>query len=160
RRNGFSPLSEPKRRRSQPLGALRRQAQNCAVRKIRSLTELEELVNETPGVHVRYSEGPDADRHRTSVDTESGLELPGLSVHPLDGESWWTRPHKDWLARQLCQYRHLSEKNPNRRAWVLRGREVARGPDCEPLLAEVEPIAYLDDSLLDEAERHYRDRFD
>jgi hypothetical protein len=130
------------------------------VRQIHSLDELERLVAETPGVHVRYSEGPDADRDRNSMDTESGLELPGLSVNPLDVESWWTRPRKDWLARQLCQYRHLSEKNPKRRAWVLRGRTVARGPDSEPLVADVEPIAYLADSLLDEAEEHYRAHFD
>lgn len=130
------------------------------MRQIQSLAELEQLVNENPGVHVRYSEGPDADQHQHSIDTESGLELPGLSVNPLDVESWWTRPQRDWLARQLCQYRHLSEKNPRRRAWVLRGREVARGPDCEPLLAEVEPLAFLADPLLDEAERHYREHFD
>ena len=128
--------------------------------QLSTLDQLVSLVEEEPGVHVRYSEGPDTDRNRGSVDTESGLELPGLSVNPLDVEPWWTRPLKDWLARQLCQYRHLSEKNPDRRAWVLRGRVVARGPDCEPLVADVEPIAYLSEKLLDEAEQHYRTHFD
>jgi hypothetical protein len=130
------------------------------VREITSLAELERLVTDNSGVHVRFSEGPDADRDRGSIDTESSLELPGLSVNPLELESWWTRPRRDWLARQLCQYRHLSEKNPKRRAWLLRGDTVARGPDNEPLVADVQPIAYLSEEVLDEAERHYREHFD
>jgi len=130
------------------------------VREITSLDELERLLTESPGVHVRFSEGPDADRDRGSIDTESGLELPGLSVNPLELEQWWTRPRRDWLARQLCQYRHLSEKNPKRRAWLLRGNTVGRGPDNEPLVADVDPIAYLSESVLDEAEQHYREHFD
>ncbi|MGJ9404517.1 DUF6098 family protein [Arthrobacter sp. KK5.5] len=47
----------------------------------------------------------------------------------------WTGPVRDWLARQLCQYKHLKERNPEHHAWVARGRCVARGPDCEPLLS-------------------------
>ena len=83
--------------------------------------------------YIRYSEGPDRDVEE-SVDTESGLTLPGLSVNPLHPEDWWTRPIQDWLARQVCQYKELQEKNPDRFAWVLRGIEVGRGPDCEPLV--------------------------
>lgn len=113
-----------------------------------------------PGLHVRYSAGPEDDGRRNSVDTESGLELPGLSVNPLDPEDWWTRPLEDWLARQLSQYRHLAEKDPDRIAWVLRGEVCGRGPDCEPLLRHVEPVAVLDPSLLDEAEARYRQNFD
>lgn len=144
----------------QPLGGGPCAANDRCVREITSLTELERLVSEVSGVHVRYSEGPDADRDRHSIDTESGLELPGLSVNPLDVEPWWTRPRRDWLSRQLCQYRHLSEKNPKRRAWLLRGQTVARGPDNEPLLADVHPIAFLSESVMDEAEQHYRTHFD
>ena len=99
------------------------------------------------------------------LDTLAALEAelgdePGLSVNPLDPESWWTRPTVDWLARQLCQYKHLSERNPDRLAWVLHGEEVARGPDCEPLLVDVEFVARLTDRLLAEAERRYHERFD
>ena len=65
---------------------------------------------------------------RNSIDTESGLELPGLSVNPLAAESWWTRPLRDWLARQLCQYRHLSEKNPARFAWTSSVAKWGAGP--------------------------------
>jgi hypothetical protein len=130
------------------------------MRELQTLDELVELVRSQPGLHVRYSEGLESDRDGGSIDTESGLEMPGLSVNPLDAEEWWTRPLADWLARQVCQYRHLSEKNPERFAWVLTGRLVGRGPDCEPLLAEVEPVARLSDGLLGEAEERYRSRFD
>lgn len=130
------------------------------MRELRHLDELADLVAAQPGLHVRYSKGPESDADGGSIDTESGLELPGLSVNPLDPEAWWTRPVEDWLARQLCQYRHLAERNVDRFAWVLRGTEVGRGPDCEPLLADVEPVARLDERLLDEAEQRYRSRFD
>jgi hypothetical protein len=42
---------------------------------------------------------------------------------------------------------------------VLRGTPVGRGPDCEPLLAEVEQVDVLSESLLEEAERVYHERF-
>lgn len=128
--------------------------------RLTSIAQLAQQVRETAGLHVRYSEGPLCDAEQRSVDTESGLELPGLSVNPLDPEPWWTRPLEDWLARQLCQYLHLAEKNPKRMAWVLRGRPAGRGPDCEPLLRDVEPVAVLDDRLLREAERRYLTNFD
>lgn len=127
---------------------------------LHSLAELADAVRRAPGLHVRYSAGPEADASRTSIDTESGLELPGLSVNPLDPEGWWSRPLEDWLARQLCQYRHLAEQDGDRYAWVLRGRVAGRGPDCEPLLHDVEPVARLDETLLDEAEARYDERFD
>jgi hypothetical protein len=125
---------------------------------IGSLRELADLVREHGTLYIRYSEGPTHDRD-PSVDTESGLTLPGLSVNPLHAEQWWTRPFEDWLARQVCQYRELSEKNPDRFAWALRGTEVGRGPDCEPLLRRVQPIGRLDEALLDEASARYEERF-
>ncbi len=125
-----------------------------------SIYELEAAMRRYPGLHVRYSEGPIADSRNTSVDTESGLVLPGLSVNPLHPEDWWHRPLSDWLARQLCQYKHLQNRNPDRFAWVLTGRVVGRGPDCEPLLANVVPVARLSDGLLVEAETRYRNHFD
>jgi hypothetical protein len=125
---------------------------------ITTLAELVDAVQSHERAYVRHSEGPAQDRD-SSVDTESGLTLPGLSVNPLHPEEWWTRPLEDWLARQVCQYRELQLKNPDRFAWVLTGTEVGRGPDCEPLLREVTPIARLDDRLLDEADRRYKARF-
>ncbi|WP_246475642.1 DUF6098 family protein [Brevibacterium renqingii] len=127
---------------------------------LESLAEVEELAATGKLLYVRYSEGYESDSAGGSIDTESGLELPGLAVNPLTPEAWWTRPLGDWLARQLCQYKHLQEKNPDRFAWILSGTQVGRGPDCEPLLSDVEPIARLSPRLLDEAERRYRENFD
>lgn len=124
------------------------------------IADLEVLADSEPGLHIRYSEGPEKDGTGGSIDTESGLELPGLSVNPLTPESWWTRPRGDWLARQLCQYKHLQENNPERFAWVLHGRQVGREPDCEPLLVDIEPIAQLSPTLLAEAEQRYHENFD
>jgi hypothetical protein len=130
------------------------------LRRVHHLAQLAAVVRACPGLHVRYSQGPDDDARRHSVDTESGLELPGLSVNPLDPEAWWTRPLEDWLARQLSQYRHLAEKDPTRIAWILRGEMCGRGPDCEPLLRNTEAVAVLDEVLLEEARDRYRTNFD
>jgi hypothetical protein len=123
-----------------------------------SLDELVDLIRTKPGLFVRYSKGPDSDRR--SVDYESGLELPGLSVNRLDPEPWWTRPVKDWVARQLCQYLHLSDRGADHHGWVLSGRVVGRGPDDEPLVVDTTPVAWLHDDLLNEAVEWYRTRFD
>lgn len=129
-------------------------------RRLRTLGELAELLDASDEeLYVRYSAGPDAHAEARSVDHESGLELPGLSSNPLRPEQWWTRPLRDWLARQLCQYAHLQEKDGDRYAWVLTGRVAGRGPDCEPLIAEPEMVAILDDRVIDEADDVYSARF-
>lgn len=130
------------------------------LRTLTTLAELADLVRSRPASYIRYSEGPEHDASEQSLDVESGLELPGLSVNLLHPEPWWTRPLEDWLARQVCQYAELAEKNPDRYAWILDGRIVARGPDCEPLLADVEPLAALAPQLLDEATARYESAFD
>lgn len=130
------------------------------LRQLMHLSQLAAVVRACPGLHVRYSAGPEDDAHRNSIDTESGLELPGLSVNPLDAEEWWTRPLEDWLARQLSQYRHLAEKDHDRMAWILRGEICGRGPDCEPLLRAVEPVAALSEGLLEEARIRYEQNFE
>jgi hypothetical protein len=132
------------------------------MRRISSLEELAELVDQLgEPSYVRYSAGPEADERETSTDHESGLELPGLSVNPLNPEEWWTRPERDWLARQLCQYAHLREEGEGERyAWVLTGQVAGHGPDCEPLIAGARPVARIADEAIDEAGRVYSERFD
>lgn len=126
-----------------------------------SLAAVARLVGEHPTACVRYGADPRTERGRGTLDTESGLELPGLSVNPLGAEAWWSRPLEHWIARQLCQYRHLAEESDeDRRAWVLTGREVGRGPDCEPLLADVAVLAVLSHTALDDAEALYQRVFD
>jgi len=128
---------------------------------VEHLDQLAAMVASAPApLYVRYSEGPAQDASEQSVDTESGLDLPGLSVSPLQPERWWTRPLTDWLARQICRYRELQQRNPDRIAWLLTERESGRGPDCEPLIAEVVPVAELSPSLVEEAAAVYARRFE
>lgn len=43
---------------------------------------------------------------------------------------------------------------------MLTGEVVEFGPDNEPLLVEVRPVAWLSDELTEEARHHYRTRMD
>lgn len=125
----------------------------------KALSELEPYL--APDMFVRFSKGPEDDHGRRSTDYESGLDLPGLSVSPLQPESWWTRPMQEWLARQLCKYVHLrDEADDERRPWILTGEVVARGPDNEPIVGEYRPVALLSDELIEEAKQLYDERFD
>lgn len=135
-------------------------AETADLPEIDSLSHLCELVTED--TYVRFSTGPDDDRGSTSRDYESGLDLPGLSVNPLKPEDWWTRPLKEYLARQICNYVHLqTESDDDRRAWVLTGQVVSRGPDNEPLVrGDYTPVAWLSDKVVEEAQRIYEERFD
>jgi hypothetical protein len=127
---------------------------------IRQLGQLAELACDDQDVYLRYSRGPEADAQRASRDYESGLELPGLSVIPLTPPAWCSRPVPDWLARQVCKYVQLADGEPARQAWVLSGRKVGLGPDQERLLADPCPMAMLSDAVLEQARRHYQERFD
>jgi hypothetical protein len=124
------------------------------------LSDLVELVADRSGLFVRFSDGPDADSAEQSVDYESGLPLPGLSANRLNPAPWWTRPLIDWVARQVCQYAHLRDRSESHRGWVLTGDVVGRGPDDEPLIADIHPIAWLSTDLVDEADAWYAERFE
>ncbi|MET9224783.1 DUF6098 family protein [Lentzea sp. NPDC003310] len=117
---------------------------------ITTLAELVRLVADD--VYVRWSRGPEADAVSRSRDSLTGVELPGLSASPLRVEPWWDdRSRELWVARRLFDYRHLRElRGSDVRAWVLRGEEVGRGPDNEPLVRCAEPLAWVADSALRE----------
>ncbi|WP_434438992.1 DUF6098 family protein [Lentzea sp. E54] len=119
---------------------------------ITSIAELVGFVGDD--VYVRWSKGPDADAASTSRDSLTGVELPGLSASPLRIEPWWEdRSRELWVARRLFDYRHLRDlRGPDVRAWVLRGAEVGRGPDNEPLVRCDQPLAWVADSALEECE--------
>ncbi|QRP49684.1 DUF6098 family protein [Amycolatopsis sp. FDAARGOS 1241] len=111
-------------------------------------------------LYVRWSHGPEADiadseRAESSRDALTGAALPGLSANSLRTEPWWCgRSTRLWLARRLYDYEHLRDlRGPGVRPWVLRGREIARGPDNEPLVVDVEPLAWVADAVLHEARR-------
>jgi hypothetical protein len=121
--------------------------------ELHDLGELADLVARHPDLFVRWSQGPEHDAGERSHDHASGLDLPGLAVNPLNPPGWWTLPVEDWLARQVRAYAHLAEdaSQPHQCAWVLTGRVVDRGPDNEPLVADVVPLARLDEAMLQEA---------
>lgn len=123
------------------------------------LDEIVRLVQERPHLFVRYSRGPAHDgTDGTSRDYEADVDMPGLSVATVGPEPWWTRPPEDWVARRLCQYDQLGDEE-DRFAWLLTGRVVGYGPDHEPLVVDVEPVARIDREALRQAQRLYRSRF-
>jgi hypothetical protein len=122
---------------------------------LRTLDEVAEVLGDREDLYVRWSRGPDDDAESTSRDELTGVPLPGLSANPLTVESWWHgRSRRLWVARRLYDYRHLREvRGPDVRPWLLAGRELARGPDNEPLVACEQPVAWLDDEVVAEALR-------
>jgi hypothetical protein len=124
-----------------------------------TMYELETALRRYPRLHLRYSKGPEWDARSASTDAESGLELPGLGAQPLAPENWWLRPVSDWFARQIWRFGSHSSADTTRIIWVLIGREAGRGPDCEPLLTNIVPVARLSDGLLAEAEHRYERYF-
>jgi hypothetical protein len=121
------------------------------------LKELASLVKHRGTLHVRFSEGPEEDERRGSIDAESGLRMPGLAAYPLSPPEWWKRPLEDWLARQLSQFVDLTDSDS--RAWLLVGTEMGEGPDREALLGHVRPMGWISDELLAEARSRYEERF-
>ena len=121
---------------------------------VRTLAELADLAGRYERLYVRWSRGPAVDLARSSsTDDLTGLALPGLSANPLDMEEWWQgRPARLWVARRLYDYSHLPhDKGPGVRPWVLQGHERGRGPDNEPLVADVRPMCWIDPRVIDEA---------
>jgi hypothetical protein len=125
------------------------------VRELDSVDGLVELVEQAPEpLFVRFSSGLDRDG---SVDHESGLPLPGVSVNPLRPPAWWKGPPlADWVTRQVCAYQHLMERDDDRRCWIVTGTVVGRGPDNEPLLADVQALAVLSEALVEACGREPR----
>ncbi|SFO90450.1 hypothetical protein SAMN05421810_101348 [Amycolatopsis arida] len=123
---------------------------------VHDLAELAELTSLGVAPYLRYSPGPESDARHPSRDHESGLLMPGLSVNPLPAPGWWSLPLEDWLARRVCQY--LRELREGARPWLLNGRQVDFGPDNEPLVVDITPVAWVSPALLDQAQRHYHQR--
>jgi Family of unknown function (DUF6098) len=118
--------------------------------EVTTLASLAEPVANTPGLYVRWSTGPDTDHDERSTDYATGLELPGLAVNPLTPPTWWTLPVEVWVARPIRACARLSDDQPAHIAWTDRPH-AERGPDNEPLLVDVQPIARLRASDLGEA---------
>jgi hypothetical protein len=129
-----------------------------AMETLGRLEELVDLLGLGIPLYLRYSPGPEADAAHPSIDHESGLPMPGHSANPLQPPGWWTLPAADWLARSVCQY--LREIHEGARPWVLTGQIVDVGPDNEPLLVNIQPLAWLTAELVTDAHRRYRRHMD
>ncbi|GGX89626.1 hypothetical protein GCM10010358_49470 [Streptomyces minutiscleroticus] len=118
------------------------------------LDDLADRITRERQLYVRWSRGPAVDLARSSSSDElTGVPLPGLSANSLDVEPWWEdRPVRTWAARRLYDYSHLpASRRGTVRPWLLTGRECGRGPDNEPLVCDVTPLAWIDRSVIDEA---------
>ncbi|MEU6896136.1 DUF6098 family protein [Streptomyces sp. NPDC046557] len=118
-------------------------------------------IRQGPDLYVRWSRGPAVDLvESSSTDDLTGVPLPGLSASPLDVASWWEdRPLRTWAARRLYDYCHLPHlRGPDVRPWLLRGSECDRGPDNEPLVCSVQPLAWIDKKVIDQAVREIEEQ--
>lgn len=115
--------------------------------------DLLRLVEESEPLHVVRGRCRPA-RGGGVQDEESGCLLPGVPVLRLTPAPWWSGPLEDWVARQLSH--HLVGRSETSVVPLLRGREVGRGWDGEPLLASVEVVALVGPPALLRARRHYR----
>jgi hypothetical protein len=105
-------------------------------------------------VYVRFSQAPPDGSDEPSTDGESGLDLPGYSVNPLDPPRWWPADRiEEWIVRRVCTYAHLQAREPDRQCWLVQGTVVDRGPDNEPLLTDATPIAMVDSEVVAECMR-------
>jgi hypothetical protein len=126
---------------------------------IDTLDALVAMVTDDDQLFLRYSKGPEVDNaDGPSRDYEADVLLPGLSVTTISPEPWWPRPPADWIARRIRKYSELGEAE-GRFAWLLKGTVVGVGPDHEPLVVDVLPVARLSNHTLDEAAQLYRNRF-
>jgi hypothetical protein len=127
--------------------------------ELRSLGEVVDVVRAHDTMYLRYSQGPEEDLSGgSSRDYEADVDLPGLSVTVATPEPWWPRPIEEWVARRLCKYADLGTA-ASRIPWLLTGRPVGNGPDHEPLVDQVRPVARVGDEAIREAVRLYHERF-
>jgi hypothetical protein len=127
---------------------------------LNDLDQVVRLVQKYDDVLLRYSKGPGADADSgPSRDYEAGVDLPGLSATTVEPEPWWPRPAEDWIARRVCKYDELGEAE-GRYPWLLTGDVAGYGPDHEPLVVNVRPLARITTKALDQAKALYRSRFD
>jgi len=120
---------------------------------VSTLEELVAVVGDQRNLYVRRSSGPDSDRGGRSRDELTGTELPGLSASPLAVEPWWDDSPRLWVACRLYDYRHFEGRRCHARPWILVGRELGWGPDDEPLVPCVRPVAWVAPEVIEEATR-------
>lgn len=123
------------------------------MKTLTTMAEVVALVQAGRPVYVRYSRGPvvDARSGYRSTNHVSGSPEVGLSVANLTHDILPNGP--DDIAERVYEYAYmLAQGVPGTRGWLLYGTESGRGADNEPLVTAVEPIAWLADSVIEEAQ--------
>jgi len=120
---------------------------------LETLGEVVSLCGTRANVYVRFSYTPDDRDAEARRERESGNLLPGVPAWPMRPEPWWAAGARVWIARQLSRHAHRAHAGAE--PWLVAGEERGRGPDCEPLVARLTPLARIDQSVLTEAEEAY-----
>ena len=106
---------------------------------ITTITTVDQIRRVASPVFVRWSNSIEQDIERGYSLRYGTQPEMGLSSNDLD-KSW-----PDWrILRAIREYQFTRAEN----CWLITGRVVGRGGDNEPLLADVEVIGRVDESLL------------
>lgn len=110
------------------------------MREITSLDELKELADKYDDLYIRYSSDIEGDKVRQrSTNHVTGNQESGLSANGISGRD------RLWIAINAVEYHRLCS-GPG---WIIRGRDIGRGSDNEPLLHDIEVIGVLGDSCME-----------
>lgn len=106
-------------------------------------------------IYIRYSLGPDVDAKRGySIDHTTGMPHDGLSAENLfDGDQLWEDGNREYVAMQVRSYCYMMLQGiEGTRAWICTGNEVGRDSDNAPTIENVVALAWVDESVIHEAQ--------
>jgi hypothetical protein len=127
---------------------------------ITTLEQLADLVAGDSPMYLRYFQGPGRGCCEGSQPRLRGRRDIAWTVGHHDRPGTMVpRAVEEWVARRICKYGELAEED-DRYAWLLKGIIVGRGPDHEPLLTDIRPLARLSRAVLEQATLLYHERFE
>jgi hypothetical protein len=128
---------------------------------VRTLTTLDAVVTVAQQIaasgqtlYCRYSAGPAADAKGgyRSRNHATGAVHCGLSVNNLTTADVAGGTERAWIVQQLADYGYMLHQGVRgTRCWLLTGTECGRGADGEPLVVDVQAVAFVAAAVLDEA---------
>lgn len=86
-----------------------------------------------------------------TMQQEAGLSALALNGENQDKREWYEAYPRRWAAMQVRSYRFLRIKDADIRAWICIADVAGVGGDGEPCITNVKPLAYLSESLVEEA---------
>lgn len=120
---------------------------------LETLSQVVEQCGDRQDVYLRFGYGPDDGDASARRERVSGYLLPGVPAWPLCPEPWWGAGARVWVARQLARRAYLGHAGAE--PWLVTGEVRGRGPDCEPLIGHVTPVALIHRRVLAEAEESH-----